>query len=114
MSMDLETIRLRVFRFNPSKDREPSFQDYEIEKDEKMSVLSAVQYIYEKLDGSLSIQGYYCYRKLCTLCMLRINSQNRLACRTPVEDGMTIEPVRHYPLKKDLVVDFSSKEAEKE
>ncbi|MBW1997453.1 MAG: hypothetical protein JRJ29_05730 [Deltaproteobacteria bacterium] len=107
--MDTERIRIKVFRFDPEKDREPRFQEYEIVKDEKMSVLSAVQYIYENLDGSLSIQGYYCYRKLCALCMLRVNGKNRLACRTLVEEGMTIEPVRQYPLIKDLVVDFSSR-----
>jgi succinate dehydrogenase/fumarate reductase iron-sulfur protein len=104
-------IRLHVFRFNPSRDDEPRYQDYEIEKEEKMSVLSALQHIQRQVDGTLSINGYYCYRKLCTVCMLRINGKNRLSCRTLVEDEMTIEPVKQYPLIKDLVVDFSAKKA---
>lgn len=107
--MDRKTIRLKVFRFDPAKDKNPRFQEYEIEKEDKMSVLRAVQSIYENTDGTLSINGYYCYRKLCTLCMLRINGRNKLSCRTLVQDNMTIEPVRNYPLIKDLVVDFSSK-----
>ena len=102
-----ETIRLKIFRFDPSIDKSSRFQEYEIEKDEKMSALSALQFIYRNLDAGLSIQGYYCYRKLCTVCMLRINGKNKLGCRTLVEDNMTIEPVKHYPLIKDLVVDFS-------
>jgi len=106
-----ETIRLKIFRFDPSRDKNSRFQEYEIEKDEKMSVLSALQYIYRNLDAGLSIQGYYCYRKLCTVCMLRINGKNKLGCRTLVEDNMTIEPVKQYPLIKDLVVDFSAGKA---
>ena len=108
-----ETVRLKIFRFDPSRDNEPRFKEYEIEKDEKMSVLSALQYIYRDLDASLSIHGYYCYRKLCTVCMLRINGKNKLGCRTLVEDNMTIEPVKQYPLIKDLVVDFSAGKASK-
>jgi succinate dehydrogenase/fumarate reductase-like Fe-S protein len=104
--MAQEKIRLRVFRFDPAEDREPRFVEYDVEKDEKMSVLSALQYIYENLDGTLSLNGYFCYRRLCTLCLLRINGRNRLSCRVQVEDGMTIEPVKEYPLIKDLVVDF--------
>jgi len=107
--MKQETVRLKIFRFDPSKDKEPRFQEFEIEKEDKMSVLSALQYVYRNIDGSLSINGYYCYRKLCTLCMLRINGKNRFSCRTLVEDNMTIEPVKQYPLIKDLVVDFSAK-----
>jgi succinate dehydrogenase/fumarate reductase-like Fe-S protein len=106
--MSLQKIKLKVCRFDPSVDRGPAFQEYEVEKTEKMSVLSAVQYIYEKLDGSLSLSGYLCYRKVCGLCQLRINGRNRLSCRTRVEDGMVIEPASGYPLIKDLAVDFSA------
>jgi len=101
-----ERIRLTVFRFDPAEDQEPRFVEYEVEKDEKMSVLSALQYIYENVDGTLSLNGYFCYRRLCTLCLLRINGKDRLSCRVPVENGMTIEPVKGFPHIKDLVVDF--------
>ena len=111
--MEQSKIEIKVFRFDPTGDEKPRFQEYEIVKDEKMSVLSALQYIYRNLDASLSIQGYYCYRKLCTVCMLRINGKNKLGCRTLVEDNMTIEPVNQYPLIKDLVVDFSAGKAAK-
>ena len=111
--MEQSKIEIKVFRFDPTGDEKPRFQEYEIVKDEKMSVLSALQYIYRNLDASLSIQGYYCYRKLCTVCMLRINGKNKLGCRTLVEDNMTIEPVKQYPLIKDLVVDFSAGKASK-
>jgi succinate dehydrogenase/fumarate reductase iron-sulfur protein len=107
-------IKVKVFRFDPAVDKQPSFQEYEVMKTEKMSVLSAVQYIYEKLDGSLSFSGYFCYRKLCGLCQMKINDKNRLSCRTPVEDGMVIEPTPGYPLIKDLAVDFSAENGKKE
>jgi len=105
-----ERIRLTIFRFDPKIDHQPIFQEYQIERQQKMSVLGAIRYIYENLDGTLSIHGYYCFRKLCGLCRLRINGKNRLSCRTLVEDGMVIEPVQGYPLIKDLVVNFSRRE----
>ena len=107
--MNTDKIRLQIFRFDPKVDNQPKFQEYEVDRTQKMSVLSTIQYIYENLDGTLSMNGYYCYRKLCGLCRLRINGKNRLSCRTPVEDAMVIEPVPGYPLIKDLVVDFSAK-----
>ena len=107
--MNRERIRLNVFRFDPSTDKEPRFQEYEIEKESNISVLKALQHIYEHMDGTLSLNGYFCYSKMCTLCLLRINGKNRLSCRTLAEDNMTIEPIREYPLIKDLVVDFSFK-----
>jgi len=106
--MGQETIKLKIFRFDPTVDSKPTFREYEVEKSEKMSVLSAVQYIYENLDGSLSFSAYFCYRKLCGLCQMKINGKNRLTCRTLVEDGMVIEPAPGYPLIKDLAVDFSA------
>jgi succinate dehydrogenase/fumarate reductase iron-sulfur protein len=106
--MSENKIKVKIFRFDPEVDKQPHFQKYEVVKTEKMSVLSAVQYIYEKLDGSLSFSGYFCYRKLCGLCQMKIDEKNRLSCRTPVEDGMVIEPAPGYPLIKDLAVDFSA------
>lgn len=107
--MDHKTVRVKVFRFDPSSEEKPRLQEYEIEYEDLMSVLRALQYIYEKVDGTLSINGYFCYRKLCGLCMLRINGKNKLSCRTLVEDHMTIEPLKEYRLIKDLVVDFSQR-----
>ena len=107
--MSTDKIKLHIFRFDPKLDNAPSFQEYEVARTEKMSVLSAIRYVYENLDGTLSINGYYCYRKLCGLCRVRINGKNRLSCRTLVEDGMVIEPVGGHPLIKDLVVDFSQR-----
>ena len=46
---------------------------------------------------------------------MRINEFERLACKTLVqdvakEDGdtITVEPLRHFPVQKDLLVDQSS------
>jgi succinate dehydrogenase/fumarate reductase-like Fe-S protein len=112
--MSEKKIKVKVFRFDPEVDKQPSFQEYEVLRTEKMSALSAVQYIYEKLDGTLSFSGYFCYRKLCGLCQMKINGRNRLSCRTRVEDGMIIEPAPGYPLIKDLAVDFSAEKGKKD
>jgi fumarate reductase (CoM/CoB) subunit B len=43
---------------------------------------------------------------LCGVCTLTINGEPRLACATDVEDGMLIEPLKGFPIIKDLVVDY--------
>lgn len=106
IAMNKKKIALKVSRFDPALDHSPRFQEYVLDGDVKMTVLSALQHIYEHLDGSLSINGYFCYRKLCSLCMLRINGNNRLSCRVLAEDNMVIEPADGYPVIKDLVVNF--------
>ncbi len=74
-----------------------------------MSVLDAVTRIQNTLDETLAYR-YTCRAGLCGTCSMRVNGKNRWTCRTAVapflERGLTLEPLPHYPVIRDLVVDM--------
>ena len=49
-----DTITLEVMRYRPEHETEPTFQSYEVPFHEDWVVLDALNYIKDKLDGSLS------------------------------------------------------------
>ncbi|NLJ61415.1 MAG: hypothetical protein GX338_10770 [Firmicutes bacterium] len=102
--MKTKTIQIKVLRQDPSSGQEPAYQQYTIESYPGMSVLEALQTVYGKVDSTLAIQGYACYRLVCSLCTYRVNGKLVLACRTPVEDGMVIEP----PPKRNVIRDLAT------
>lgn len=101
------TVRLKVRREDPSSGNPPVFQEYSIEAYKGMTVLEALQRIYQGTDHTLAIHGYACYRLVCGLCLYRVNGKNVLACRTPVEDGMVIEPPAGRKVIRDLAADVT-------
>ena len=58
-------IKVKVFRFNPARDKEAKYQAYNVPIVERTSVLNVLQYISEHYDGGLA---YYisCRRGACT------------------------------------------------
>ena len=61
------------------------------------------------VDPSLSFR-YACRVSMCGSCAMVINGKERLACKTVVGDlkekKITIRPLNHFPIIKDLVVDM--------
>ncbi len=51
------TIRMEVSRYRPGEDAEPVFQDYEVPLMADWAVLDGLNYIKDRLDGSLSYRG---------------------------------------------------------
>ncbi|MCL5959182.1 MAG: 2Fe-2S iron-sulfur cluster-binding protein [Chloroflexi bacterium] len=47
-------VKLTVYRLDPQKDAQATYQDYEIPWVEGLSVMHALNYIYENVDPSLS------------------------------------------------------------
>jgi succinate dehydrogenase/fumarate reductase iron-sulfur protein len=48
---------------------------------------------------------WFCGVQKCGCCAVRVNGRELLACWEPAEMDMVIEPLRHAPLVRDLVVD---------
>lgn len=97
-------IKVKVFRFNPLKDKEPSYKTYEVPLVEGMSVLNVLNYIYENIDGSLSYY-YSCRRGSAACCAMMVNGEAVMACATLANGDMTIEPpkVLGFEVIKDLI-----------
>jgi succinate dehydrogenase/fumarate reductase-like Fe-S protein len=101
-------VTLRVFRFDPGQDTAPGYRSYAVPWSEGLSVLEALRFIYEHIDGSLAFRNYHCGRGRCASCLLAINGRNRRGCHylIPREAELTVEPAAGYPLVRDLVVEF--------
>jgi succinate dehydrogenase/fumarate reductase iron-sulfur protein len=98
-----ETISITVHRFDPDTDRQGHLETYQLAKTPAMRVLNVIRVLNE--GGANIAVRYYCEEFLCGSCAVAINGVPQLACKTEVQDGMVIEPIPHWPLIKDLLVD---------
>src|SRR5713226_9888442 len=102
-------VTLRIFRGlgnDRSKDR---YEIFTVPYQDGMVVLNAIHYIQSHYDSSLSAR-WNCKAGRCGSCSAEINGVPRLMCKTPVdryEGEITVEPMRAFPLVRDLVTDVS-------
>jgi succinate dehydrogenase / fumarate reductase iron-sulfur subunit len=104
-------ITLRVQRFNPGTDARPYLQEYAVEVAPTDRVLDALMYVKDELDGTLAFRKS-CAHGVCGSDSMIINGQERLSCKTLIQDVadgdgavVTVEPLKHLPLLRDLIVD---------
>ncbi len=103
---------IRVFRYDPTKGGEGHFDRFEleIENENCTTILDVLLRIQKEQDPSLSFR-YACRVNMCGSCGMVINGKEGLACKTNVSDlprnrEITIRPLNHFPIIKDLVVDL--------
>jgi fumarate reductase iron-sulfur subunit len=75
-----------------------------------LSVLQGLQYIKDHLDGSLTFR-WSCRMAICGSCGMMVDGVPQLACHAFLRDYLPgpvrIEPLHHFPVVRDLVVDQS-------
>jgi len=102
-------VTLKIFRYNPEKDRKPHYDTFTVEAQPTDRVLDLLEYIKGHLDGSLTFRRS-CAHGICGSDAMRINGRNRLACKVLVRDlggrKITVEPILGLKVIKDLVVDM--------
>jgi succinate dehydrogenase / fumarate reductase iron-sulfur subunit len=101
-------IKLRIFRFDPEKDKRPRFDDFVVDGEPNDQVLDLLNEVKWYQDGTLSYRRS-CAHGICGSDALRINGVNRLACKVLVKDVGTkikIEPLLGLQVVKDLIVDM--------
>jgi len=99
---------LKVFRWAPgSRER---LQRYWVPAKEGMTVLDALVDAQRRLDPTLAFR-YACRVGMCGSCGMVINGRERWACRTLLRSlargPITVRPLYHFPLIRDLVVDMA-------
>jgi succinate dehydrogenase/fumarate reductase-like Fe-S protein len=103
--MPIRTVAVKVFRFDPSVDKEPYYKIYEVPYEKGMSAMSALDYIYLNLDGTLAYYDHAaCDLGICGRCMGKINGKAALFCQTVIQDDTILEPLSKSKIIKDLVV----------
>jgi succinate dehydrogenase / fumarate reductase iron-sulfur subunit len=109
LTEQIKKITLRVLRENPARHVLRHYETFEIPPAPGMTVLAALLHAKEQMDHSLAIR-FSCRMASCGSCGMKINGLPRLACYTQVSDfgdsPITIEPLDHYPIVRDLVTDF--------
>jgi len=109
----MPTATFRVRRFDPALDvgRPPRFDEFAVPYDGSLTVLEALFSIQEQQDGSLAFR-YCCRAAVCGSCAMYIDHRYRLACQTNLRHlhgrVITVEPMPHLPLVKDLVCDMDA------
>jgi len=98
-------IQVKIFRFDPSVDKEPGYQTYQVPFEKGMSAMTALDYIYQNLDSTLAYYDHAgCDLGICARCMGKINGKPGLFCQTVIEEDVMLEPITKSRVLKDLVI----------
>jgi succinate dehydrogenase / fumarate reductase iron-sulfur subunit len=106
-------VTLKIQRYNPETDETPHFREYPLEVEPTDRVLDALMHVKNFVDGSLAMRRS-CAHGVCGSDAMIIDGQERLACKTLFKDlvegegaTVTVEPLKHLPLLRDLMVEQS-------
>ncbi|HWX24974.1 MAG TPA: succinate dehydrogenase/fumarate reductase iron-sulfur subunit [Vicinamibacteria bacterium] len=104
----MATATFRIWRGTA---QEGHFEDYTTGVSEGMVVLDALHRIQAEQAGDLAIR-WNCKAGKCGSCSAEVNGMPSLMCMTrlnklPLEKPVTVEPMKAFPLIKDLVTDVS-------
>jgi succinate dehydrogenase / fumarate reductase iron-sulfur subunit len=98
----------RIWRTDPENPTRGEFRNYEVEVKEAWTVLDALNEIKWHQDGSLGYRRS-CRHGICGSCAMTIDGKNDLACELQVSacrgNVITVEPLRSFPVLRDLIVD---------
>ena len=101
-------VHLKIKRFNPEADAKPYWAEYDVEVEPTDRVLDALHLVKWYQDGSFNMRRS-CAHGVCGSDAMRINGQNRLACKVLIQDvgaHITVEPLLGMKVLKDLIVDM--------
>ena len=100
-----------TFRIWRGNQEQGGFQDYRTDVSEGMVVLDAVHRVQADQANDLAVR-WNCKAGKCGSCSAEINGHPKLMCMTRLnalnlDEPVTVEPMKAFPLIKDLVTDVS-------
>jgi fumarate reductase iron-sulfur subunit len=105
-----ELITLEVARYCPERDTRPTLQEFQVPFRKDWVILDALNYIKDKVDGSLSYR-WSCRMGVCGSCGMMVDGEPKLTCATFLSDYMPgpvrVEPLRYFPVVRDLVIEMT-------
>jgi succinate dehydrogenase / fumarate reductase iron-sulfur subunit len=100
----------RVYRWNPDDGQNPRMDTYFVDRDDcAPMVLDALIWIKNNVDPTLTFRRS-CREGVCGSCAMNIDGINTLACTRAIDDidgPVTVRPLPHLPVVKDLVPDLT-------
>jgi succinate dehydrogenase / fumarate reductase iron-sulfur subunit len=101
----------KVYRWDPDSGKTPRMDSYTIDLDKcGPMVLDAIIYIKNEIDPSLTFRRS-CREGICGSCAMNIDGTNTLACTKSIKSvkkGVSIYPLPHMQVRKDLVPDLNN------
>jgi succinate dehydrogenase / fumarate reductase iron-sulfur subunit len=107
-----QELRLRIYRWNPDDNSSPRIDTYSIDRSAcGPMVLDALIWIKNTVDPTLTFRRS-CREGVCGSCSMNMGGCNGLACTTSLDtvthkETVSIYPLPHLPVVKDLVPDLS-------
>lgn len=111
------TITFRIWR-QDSPDKEGGFEEFKLPYHKGMNVISCLMEIQRNpvtADGKTTTPVVWdsnCLEEVCGSCTMNINGKVKMACSALIDrltadgnDTITLEPLRKFPLVRDLAVD---------
>ena len=106
------TREIRIFRYDPAQPDEGHYGRFEleIENEEATTILDVLLRLQREQDSTLAFR-FACRVNMCGSCGIVINGKERLSCKTnvssfPKNAEITLRPMNHFPVIRDLVVDM--------
>jgi succinate dehydrogenase/fumarate reductase iron-sulfur protein len=99
-----DMLSVEIARFDPATDTQGRFDTFAVPYVKDMRIIDALNHVYETLGVDIGYR-WYCGTKKCGTCAVRMNGREVLACWEAAEAHMCIEPLRHAPVIRDLIVD---------
>ena len=104
-----ERITMQVARYRPEEESEASVQEYDVPCPKDWVVLDGLNYIKDRIDGSLSYR-WSCRMGVCGSCGMTVNGEPKLTCETFLSEygsgPVRVEPLKNFPVIRDLVVEI--------
>jgi succinate dehydrogenase / fumarate reductase iron-sulfur subunit len=104
---------IRIFRYDPARGGNGHYDRFELDIADPnfTTMLDILIRIQREQDPSVAFR-YACRVNMCGSCGMVINGREGLACKTnvsdlPLDQDITLRPLNHFPVVKDLVVDMA-------
>jgi succinate dehydrogenase / fumarate reductase iron-sulfur subunit len=102
-----------TFLVNRQKGDNPGrLEPFQLEVNPDEYVLDAIERIWAFHDRTLCFR-HACHHSVCGACGMRVNGVEKLTCITHIKDitkdggTVKVEPLRHFPVESDLVIDMA-------
>jgi succinate dehydrogenase/fumarate reductase iron-sulfur protein len=100
--------KVKVLRFDKTKEPQSFFEEFEVPYSEGMTVLDALRYIQVEYDPSLAFR-WECSKGTCGTCGIMLNGKPVMSCHThlSLDETALIAPLPKFPVDKDLIIDLT-------
>ncbi|WP_019960265.1 succinate dehydrogenase iron-sulfur subunit [Woodsholea maritima] len=105
-----KTRTFKIYRYDPEGGGNPTWDTYQVDLERcGPMVLDALLFIKNEIDSTLAFRRS-CREGICGSCSMNIGGRNTIACTSGIDEyngTITIAPLPHQPVVKDLIPDLT-------